>query len=601
MPHVIGIDLGTTNSAMAYVGLPADVTEAPSASMFAVPQLVNASEVAEETLLPSFLYVPGEKDFPEGATALPWNEHPDYVIGRLAQKRGNENTGRLVSSAKSWLSHSGVDRLSPILPWKAPEGVKKLSPVEASSQYLAHLREAWNNKMPNVPFVDQEILVTVPASFDAVARDLTQKAAEQAGYKNITLLEEPQAAFYAWIERHPDWRERVKLGDLILVVDIGGGTTDFTLIAVLERNGELVLERVAVGEHILLGGDNIDLALARTVGEKLAAKGTRIDGLQLQALWANCRTAKEKLLDPESKAKEVPVTILGKGTGLVGGTIKASLTRADLDQVLEGFFPAVASNDMPARARRVALQEIGLPYAADAAITRHLARFLSQQAAAVEHDTVRRGPSGLASPTHVLFNGGVLNATFVRERLLSVLNTWLNAEGFQAIQSLSGEDLMHAVARGAAYYGTARHGKGVRIRGGIPRTYYIGIETAMPAVPGMMAPLKALTVASFGMEEGTDLRIPDREFGLIVGEPAEFRFFCSAVRKNDTPGQMIEDFGEDLEELAPMEVQLTGSGGIVPVSFETVVTETGVLQLWCVAHDGRRWKLEFNVRERVAA
>jgi molecular chaperone DnaK (HSP70) len=602
VPYVIGIDLGTTNSALAYVALPpADQkTDPPPAAMFGIPQLVNPSEVSDETLLPSFLYVPGEKDFPEGSTALPWNPNPDYVVGKLGQKRGNENTGRLVSSAKSWLSHSGVDRLSPILPWKAPDGVKKLSPVEASTQYLAHLRDAWNSKIPDVPFVEQQILVTVPASFDAVARDLTQKAAEQAGYRNLTLLEEPQAAFYAWIERHPDWRERVKLGDLILVVDIGGGTTDFTLIAVLERNGELVLERVAVGEHILLGGDNIDLALARTVGEKIAAKGTRIDALQLQALWANCRTAKERLLDPESKSKEMPVTILGKGSGLVGGTIKATLTRADLDQVLEGFFPVVASTDMPARMRRVALQEIGLPYAADAAITRHLARFLSQQAAAVEHDTVRRGPSGLASPTHVLFNGGVLNAPFVRERLLSVLNTWLQAEGFQPIQPLSGEDLMHAVSRGAAYYGTARHGKGVRIRGGIPRTYYIGIETAMPAVPGMMAPLKALTVASFGMEEGTDLRIPDREFGLIVGEPAEFRFFGSAVRKNDTPGQMIEDFGEDLEELAPMEVQLTGSGGIVPVSFETVVTETGVLQLWCVAHDGRRWKLEFNVRERVA-
>ena len=604
MPYVIGIDLGTTNSALAFVALPAgeQAPDAPTAAMFAIPQLVNPSEVADETLLPSFLYVPGEKDFPQGATALAWNEHPDYVVGRLAQKRGAENAGRLVSSAKSWLSHSGVDRLSALLPWKAPEGVKKLSPVEASAQYLEHLRDAWNSKMPDAPFARQEILVTVPASFDAVARDLTQKAAEQAGYKNITLLEEPQAAFYAWIERHPDWRERVKLGDLILVVDIGGGTTDFTLIAVLERNGELVLERVAVGEHILLGGDNIDLALARTVGERLAAKGTRIDALQLQTLWANCRTAKEKLLDPDSKAKEVPVTILGKGSGLVGGTIKASLSRADLDAVLEGFFPAVAGSDLPARTRRVALQEIGLPYAADPAITRHLARFLSQEAAAIEqgNKAVRRGPSGLACPTHVLFNGGVLNSTFVRDRLLSVLNSWLGAEGFPPIQSLSGEDLMQAVARGAAYYGAARHGKGVRIRGGIPRTYYIGIESAMPAVPGMMAPLKALTVAAFGMEEGTDLRIPDREFGLIVGEPAEFRFFCSAVRKNDTPGAMIEDFGDDLEELAPMEVQLTGAGGIVPVSFETVVTETGVLQLWCVAQDGRRWKLEFNVRERIA-
>ena len=598
MPFVIGIDLGTTNSALAYID--AANTESPAATMFAVPQTVNPSEVREETLLPSFLYVAGEKDFPAGSTALPWNEKPEYVVGRLAQKRGTENAGRLVSSAKSWLSHSGVDRLSAFLPWKGPEGVKKLSPVEASSQYLAHLQDAWNARFPDAPFAEQEVLVTVPASFDAVARELTQKAAEQAGYKNLTLLEEPQAAFYAWIERHPDWRERAKLGDLILVVDIGGGTTDFTLIAVTERGGELVLERVAVGEHILLGGDNIDLALARTVADRLAEKGTRIDGLQLQALWANCRAAKEKLLDPESNAKEVPVTILGKGSGLVGGTIKAALLRSDVDAVLEGFFPAVASDDMPARTRRVALQEIGLPYAADAAITKHLARFLSQQAAAVEHNSVRRGPSGLACPTHVLFNGGVLNAPFVRERLLGVLNSWLGQEGFPAIQTLSGEDLMQAVARGAAYYGTARHGKGVRIRGGIARTYYIGIETAMPAVPGMMAPLKALTVAPFGMEEGTDLRIPDREFGLIVGEPAEFRFFCSAVRKNDSPGQMIEDFGEDLEELAPMEVQLTGSG-IVPVSFETVVTETGVLQLWCVAHDGRRWKLEFNVRERVAA
>lgn len=599
MPYVIGIDLGTTNSALAFSD-PSN-TESPSATMFAIPQLVNPSEVREETLLPSFLYVAGERDFPEGATALPWNPHPEFVVGRLAQKRGVENAARLVSSAKSWLSHSGIDRLSPILPWKAPEGVKKLSPVEASAQYLAHLRDAWNSQHPEAPFDQQEILVTVPASFDAVARELTQKAAEQAGYRNLTLLEEPQAAFYAWIERHPDWRERVKLGDLILVVDIGGGTTDFTLIAVLERDGELVLERVAVGEHILLGGDNIDLALARTVADRLTSKGTRIDALQLQALWANCRAAKEQLLDPANTADEVPVTILGKGSGLVGGTIKAALHRADLDQILEGFFPDAASSDMPARTRRVALQEIGLPYAADAAITRHLARFLSQQASSVENNIVRRGPSGLACPTHILFNGGVLNSAFVRRRLLEVLNSWLAQEGFQSVESLSGEDLMHAVSRGAAYYGTARHGKGVRIRGGIPRTYYIGIETAMPAVPGMSAPLKALTVAPFGMEEGTELRIPDREFGLIVGEPAEFRFFCSAVRKNDTPGELIEEFGDELEELSPIEVQLTGPGGMVPVSFETVVTETGVLQLWCVAQDGLRWKLEFNVRERVAA
>ncbi|HTQ54377.1 MAG TPA: Hsp70 family protein [Bryobacteraceae bacterium] len=602
--YVIGIDLGTTNSALSYVeNRPeADPFALPKVELLEIPQLVNPSEVREESLLPSFLYVPGASDFPAGATALPWDPQPETIAGRLAQKRGVENAGRLVSSAKSWLSHGGVDRTAPLLPFRAPEGVPKYSPVEASRRYLEHLRRAWDHKMPDAPFTAQSVLVTVPASFDAVARELTLKAAEQAGYQNITLLEEPQAAFYAWIERHPDWRDRVGVGDLILVIDIGGGTTDFTLIAVTEQAGELGLERVAVGEHILLGGDNIDLALARLVADQLAQQGTKIDSFQLQALWNNCRVAKEKLLDPGSRKDEAPVTILGKGTGLVGGTIKAKLQRADLEHLLsDGFLPAVSSQDMPARQRRTGLQEMGLPYAADAAMTRHMARFLRQQAASVEHGGVRRGASGMACPTHVLFNGGVLNAGLIRERILSVLDAWLAAEGLPPVKPLSGEDLMHAVARGAAYYGLARRGRGVRIRGGVPRTYYVGIETAMPSVPGFAAPLKALTVVPFGMEEGTDQRIPNREFGLLVGEPAEFRFFTSAVRKNDQAGDLIEDFGDDLEELAPMEVNLESAQsetGVVPVSFETVVTETGMLQLWCVARDGRRWKLEFNVRER---
>jgi hypothetical protein len=365
------------------------------------------------------------------------------------------------------------------------------------------------------------------------------------------------------------------------------------------------IRRVAASEHILLGGDNIDLALARLVADQLAQKGTKIDALQLQALWNNCRTAKEKLLEPGNKKDEEPVTILGKGTGVVGGTIKAKLQRADLERLLlDGFLPAVSSHDMPARQRRSGLQELGLPYAADAAMTRHMARFLRQQASEAEQGGVRRGPSGLACPTHVLFNGGVLNAGLIRERLLGVLNAWLAEEGLPPVKPLSGEDLMRAVSRGAAYYGLARRGRGVRIRGGVPRTYYVGIETAMPSVPGLPAPLKALTVVPFGMEEGTDLRIPNREFGLVVGEPAEFRFFTSAVRKNDDAGHLIEDFGEDLQELAPMEVNLPAqqdAADVVPVSFETVVTETGMLQLWCVARDGRRWKLEFNVRERVEA
>jgi molecular chaperone DnaK (HSP70) len=583
--YVIGIDLGTTNSALAYTELHAESEQIEVQPML-IPQLTNPGEVRDEALLPSSLYLPGSRDFPAGSISLPWENDPQVVVGKLAQKRGSENTGRLVSSAKSWLSHAGVDRTSAILPANAPEGVEKISPVDASTKYLLHLHKAWNAQFSDAPFVEQDVYVTVPASFDAVARELTLRAAEQAGCPNITLLEEPQSAFYAWIERHADWRERVGAGDLVLVVDIGGGTTDFTLIAVKEEKGELTLERVAVGEHILLGGDNIDLALAHTVAARLAAKGTRIDAFQLQALWNHCRAGKEALLDPDSKAKEYPVTILGKGTGLVGGTIKAALTKEDVQTVLEGFFPEVASTDMPEKQKRSAIQEIGLPYATDAAVTRHLAQFLRQQA------------GGFAAPTHVLFNGGVLHAPFVRDRLLSVLNSWIA----KPITLLSGEDLMQAVARGAAYYGAARRGKGVRIRGGIPRSYYVGVESSMPAVPGFAMPLKAFTVAQFGMEEGTDVRIPEREFGLIVGEPAEFRIFSSVTRKNDAPGTYLEEIGDDLQEMPSMEVHFPAGGEDerVRVSFETVVTETGMLQLWCVAADGRRWKLEFNVRERVA-
>lgn len=596
--YCIGIDLGTTNCALAYT----EVSDEPHVELATIPQLVNANEISAEPLLPSFLYIPGERDFPPGSIALPWNPEPRYVTGKLAQRRGAEVSSRLVSSAKSWLSYSSVDRTAAMLPWKAAEGITHISPVDASAEYLKHMHSAWDHEHPDAPFDQQEVLVTVPASFDAIARELTGKAAEIAGLRKVTMLEEPQAAFYAWIERHPDWRRRVTRGDLVLVADIGGGTTDFTLIAVTEQAGELQLDRIAVGEHILLGGDNIDLALAHMVAGELAAKGTKIDAFQLQALWNNCRLAKEKLLDPSSRADQAPVTIVGKGSSLVGGTIRAKLLREQIEQVLEGFFPKVESTEMPQRARRAGLQEMGLPYAFDAAVTRHLARFLRQQASSSEMESVRRGPSGLACPTHILFNGGVMHAQFVRDRLLGVLDSWLAAEGFGPVQPLSGEDLMHSVARGSAYYGAARHGKGVRIRGGIARSYYVGIESAMPAVPGIPAPLKALAVAQFGMEEGTSAPIPDREFGLIVDEPAEFRFFCSATRKNDTPGTLIEDVGDELEELSPVEVKLTSdqpSADLVPVSFETVITETGMLQLWCVARDGRRWKLEFNVRETV--
>jgi len=549
--YIVGIDLGTTNSALAHCE--AAVAEDGRIGVQGIPQLVNPNEVAERTLLPSFLYVPGELDFPKGSLALPWEREPRFVIGELARKRGAESPSRLVASAKSWLCYAAVKRTAPILPWQAPEEIPKLSPVEASSQFLEYLRRVWDSsqarRKPELALSEQEVLLTVPASFDEEARELTVRAAGQAGLKHVTLLEEPQAAFYAWLEGQGDaWRKRIRVGDLVLVCDVGGGTTDFSLIAVSEEAGELALKRIAVGDHILLGGDNMDLALARLLQQRLEANGHRIDFWQLHSLWHQCRLAKERLFE-ETKIQKHSVTLLGKGTKLVGGTIKAELTREDLDQVLvEGFFPKVASGEVPARQRRIGFQELGLPYAADPAITKHLAQFLSQQVQNnPEAAKIRRGRSGLACPTHILFNGGVMKAPVLRDRLVEVLNGWLREEGFERLETkhvLDAPDLEHAVARGAAYYGKARRGQGVRIRSGASRTYYIGIESAMPAVPGTEAPLKALCVVPFGMEEGTEAKIPDREFGLVVGEPAEFRFLSSSVRKQDHVGHLLEDWGK---------------------------------------------------------
>lgn len=609
--YIVGIDLGTTNSALARCDASA-AEEESRIEVRGIPQLVNPNEMEERTLLPSFLYIPGEFDFPKGSLALPWEAEPKFVIGELARKRGAESPNRLVASAKSWLSYPAVNRIAPILPWQAPEEVPKLSPVEASSQFLQYLRTVWDSseaaEQQQLAFAEQDVLLTVPASFDEEARELTRRAAEQAGYQHVTLLEEPQAAFYAWLASQGDgWRRRIKVGDLVIVCDVGGGTTDFSLIMVTEENGELTLKRVAVGDHILLGGDNMDLALARVLQQRFEASGNRVDTWQLHGLWHQCRIAKEKLFE-SPKTQTRPITLLGKGTKLVGGTIKTELTREDLDHVLvEGFFPKVASSELPARQRRVGFQELGLPYAADPAITKHLARFLSEQARnSPEAAGIRRGRSGLACPTHILFNGGVMKAAVLRDRVVEVLNRWLRQEGFDALgteQILEAPDLEHAVARGAAYYGKARRGRGVRIRSGASRTYYVGIESAMPAVPGLEAPLKALCVVPFGMEEGTEATIPNREFGLVVGEPAEFRFLSSSVRKQDQVGSLLDDWGAEIEELSPLEVtlKLDGQlGTVIPVRLETRFTELGTLEVWCVSRDGtQRWKLELNIREKT--
>jgi len=598
--YIIGIDLGTTNCALAYVdtaqGDDARITQLP------VPQVVALGDVADRPLLPSFIYLPAPGEQPAGALRLPWAPERDFAVGQFAQQFGAQVPTRLVASAKSWLCHPGVDRRAPILPWKAPESTRHVSPLEASRLFLNHLTEAWNHTIakddPAQRLELQDIILTVPASFDAAAREMTVEAARAAGLANITLLEEPQSAFYAWLDaRRDDWRSLVKVGELILVADVGGGTTDLTLIEVGEENGSLILTRLAVGDHILLGGDNMDLTLAHTVAAKLAQKAVKLDAGQMLFMSHGCRRAKEELVN-HPKLSAAPVTVLGRGSKVIGGTIQSELTRAEVDQVLvEGFFPFVPADAEPARARTVGLQELGLPYEADPAVTKHVAGFLSKQAASLQE----RGTKPL--PSAVLFNGGVLKAAALRDRLFKQLGKWAKELGTGRVRELPGTDLDLAVSRGAAYYGLVRRGKGVRIRGGTARAYYIGVETSLPAVPGGPPPLKALCVAPFGMEEGTETDMPAQEFGLVVGEPVEFRFLGSTTRREDQPGLLIEDWQDSIEELAPLSVTLQGKGErpgrVVPVHLHAKVTEVGQLEVSCRSRDaGESWKLEFNVRER---
>ncbi len=610
--YAVGIDLGTTHCAIAYVDL---TVEGGETKVLAIPQLVAAGTVDARPLLPSFLYFAHES---EGPQALPWDAERRLVVGEHARARGADAPARLIASAKSWLCHAGVDRRGAILPVGAPEDVEKISPVEASWRYLEHLREAWEAEVakgdPTLALALQEVVLTVPASFDASARELTVEAAYAAGIENVTLLEEPQAALYAWISAMGErWRRDVKVGDVILVVDVGGGTTDFSAIAALEREGSLELVRVAVGDHILLGGDNMDLALAHVVRAKLEA-GTpprELDKWQMVALTHACRSAKEQLLSDPALAS-APIVLASRGSKLLGGSIRTELTRDEVTAILvDGFFPSVASNARPVVRARSGLTQLGLPYASDAAVTRHLASFLGRQAGAtstLEGFVAKEGASTngtLLHPTAVLFNGGVMKGDVLRERLTETLGAWLAGDGAPPARILDGADLDLAVARGAAAYGLARRGRGFRIRGGTARAYYVGIESAMPAVPGMEPPITALCLAPFGMEEGTTATLPAHELGVVVGEPVRFRFFGSSVRRDDAAGTELERWrAGELDELAPIEVTLPTEGrregDVVPVTLNARVTEVGTLELDAVPLSPQKpdehWRVELSVR-----
>ena len=598
----VGIDLGTTHCVVSYAEI-AD-TEVPQQVM-AIPQLILPGTVEDSFQLPSFLYQAHEAELAVGSTSLPWTLKPDYLVGEIARNLGSKTPIRLVSSAKSWLCHAGVDCKSPILPVNAPEEVERISPFQATTAYLQHIRDAWQTLHPSSPLDKQDLVITVPASFDPAARELTVEAARVVGLEQAILLEEPQAALYSWIEKNQSyWRSQVTCGDIILVIDVGGGTTDLSLIAVTEKEGNLELIRVAVGDHILLGGDNMDLALAYTVKAKLEKEGKRIEPWQFQALTHSCRDAKEKIFNNVT-VDTIPVVVASRGSSLMSGNLRTELTREEVTNVLvEGFFPKVAITDRPANQTRVGLRASGLPYAQDAAISRHLAAFLAKQQNATDElkDVNLPEHATFLHPTAVLFNGGVLKAKQLADRLMEVLNSWLIAEQAPEARLLAGADLDLAVARGAAYYGLVRKGKGVRIKGGTAAAYYVGIESAMPAVPGLAPAIVALCIAPFGMEEGTSEELPNNEFGLVVGEPVRFRFFASTSRREDKVGARLDYWTNDeLAELAELDMTLSDEGRrpgeIVPVHLCAAVTEVGTLELQAVSQkDSGRWKIEFDVR-----
>ncbi|MFW5693136.1 MAG: Hsp70 family protein [Thermoguttaceae bacterium] len=595
--YIIGIDLGTTNCVLAYAPLEGD---APEVRLLDIPQLVAAGTVEARPSLPSFLYLATPHEAAGGALDLPWAAGQTFAVGEYARRQGAEVPDRTVVAAKSWLCHSRVDRHQPILPWGAPDDVPKVSPVTATQRYLEHLLGAWRAAMPEAPLAEQCVVLTVPASFDAAARELTREAALAAGLPaDFVLLEEPQAAVYAWLAARGDrWRRDLGVGDRLLVCDVGGGTTDLTLVGVAEEGGELQLQRIAVGNHLLVGGDNMDLALAHFVAGRFAEQGTQLDPWQSVALWHSCRAAKEALLAPGDGERGAthPVSVLGRGRRLIGGTVTVEVERqAVSDLLLEGFFPRSRLDDLPARQRISGFREIGLPFEADTAVTRHLAAFLKAHAAEADQAAVQ--------PTHVLFNGGVFKAEPFRGRLLDVLAEWFGG-GENAPRPLAGEhDLDCAAAKGAAYYGWAKQAGGVRIRGGTGRAYYVGIETAGLAVPGAPRPLRALCVVPFGMEEGTEADVPGGEIGLVVGEPAQFRFFSSPTRKDDRPGDVLAHWSpEELAETDPLEATLPADEALdepyVPVKFRSRITELGMFELWCVGtQTDKQWKLEFSVRD----
>ncbi|MGA9770737.1 MAG: Hsp70 family protein [Blastocatellia bacterium] len=604
--YLIGIDLGTTNSAVAYI----DTEEAarnnnPVIHIFEVPQLVREGEVGAASTLPSFLYFAGEHEIAAGSMRLPWQEQTAPVVGRLAREQGALVPGRQISSAKSWLCHEAVDRTARILPWGTDQADFACSPVEASTRYIAHLRDAWNytfaveqSSRDEARFEHQEIILTVPASFDEEARELTVQAARDAGLKNLTLLEEPLAAFYAWIIAHRSTlKRRLKDGYLVLICDVGGGTSDFSLIRVRIIEGEIRFERTAIGEHLLLGGDNVDLALARRVEEKLGNPALTLR--QRLALARQCCAAKEQLLS-DVAIERTPINVLGSGRSVVGGSLTTELTRREVEEtLLSGFLPFTTADDLPARDRRSGLRELGLPYASEPAITRHLADFLTRSFSSETLTSLTNEPdanpkSGMVRPDAVLFNGGFFAPAITRERIIAALTEWFRESGKRyKPKVLSNEAPEAAVAVGAAYYAEVRRGGGLRISGGSPRAYYVGVQASGQAE-------SCVCVMPRGTEEGTSLELADRAFTVLTNRPVSFTLYSSMTR-HDEHGDVVALDETQAHRHAPLITVLRygrkSREAELTVRLRIDFTEVGTLELWCESlKTDHRWRLSFQLR-----
>ena len=587
----VGIDLGTTNSVVAFTRCDDEYAET---ELLQIPQVVAPGQVESREFLPSFLYLPraGEVD----SLRTPLGEDPELgIVGIYARSQAAENPQRVVAASKSWLCHGKVGRTDAVLPWQSPEEVPKVSAFDCAVRYLCHIVRSWNAAHPHDKLSNQNVVLTVPASFDPAARELTREAALKSGLPtDFVLLEEPQAAVYRWLGSKGDgWRSTLSPGDTLLVVDVGGGTTDLTLVGVSELAGELSLQRLAVGNHLLIGGDNMDLALAHLVSQRLNEQGHDLDPWQSVSLWHACRDAKELLLSDAGPETQT-ISVLGRGSSLIGGTISTELSKSDAqDLILEGFFPACSISAVPQRQAASGFQDIGLPYESDPAITKQVAAFLtSHQASGTDggHDSM---------PTHVLYNGGVFRSESLQRRMHETIKAWCDQE--PAVLG-GAQDLNTSVAVGGAYYGWAKQQGGIRIRGGTARSYYVGIETAGLAIPGAPRPLRALCVAARGMEEGTQVDVPGDSVGIIVGSPARFRFFSSTARPDDPVGKTLDRWSpQELVESESIELSLTsdsaGDDPFVPVRFVSRVTELGMFELWCYStRNDDQWKMEFNVR-----